>query len=219
MAQEINTTTTATTSTSADIVVTRNPNGYNSWDCLLKFQGSTFFCSCGRNGIIDASEKIEGDSFTPAGSYPLRRVFYRSDRITPEISTYIESQPTKTTDGWVDDANSVSYNQYVVLTPDATTDYLSYENLWLSTNSYDLMAVIGYNDDPVENGRGSAIFFHTTANTTAASDSTSPPPLLGPTAGCISLELQDLTWVLARVLENTRMNIIAAEDIAIEPPV
>jgi L,D-peptidoglycan transpeptidase YkuD (ErfK/YbiS/YcfS/YnhG family) len=59
---------------------------------------------------------------------------------------------------------------------------------------YDLMAVVGYNDDPPVKGLGSAIFFHVT-------------PDYGPTAGCIALSLQNLTWVLERAGTETMMEI------------
>jgi L,D-peptidoglycan transpeptidase YkuD (ErfK/YbiS/YcfS/YnhG family) len=47
-----------------------------------------------------------------------------------------------------------------------------------------LLAVIGYNDDPVEPGRGSAIFLHV-----ARAD-------YGPTEGCVALALPDLQALL-----------------------
>ena len=44
--------------------------------CILTFQNQTFPCAYGRNGVT--LNKVEGDGCTPIGSYPLRRVFYRS---------------------------------------------------------------------------------------------------------------------------------------------
>ena len=44
--------------------------------CTLTFQDKTFPCSWGRNGIT--LNKVEGDGCTPIGSFPLRRIFYRS---------------------------------------------------------------------------------------------------------------------------------------------
>ena len=58
--------------------------------------------------------------------------------------------------------------------------YNSYENLYLDASSYDLMAVVGYNDDPVVKDKGSAIFFHVAS---IVNDTASNTTTLGPTAG------------------------------------
>ncbi len=66
---------------------------------------------------------------------------------------------------------------FPLIGPDA---YNSYENLYLDASSYDLMAVVGYNDDPVVKNKGSAIFFHVASTII---DTTSNTTQLGPTAG------------------------------------
>ena len=71
----------------------------------------------------------------------------------------------------------------------------SHETLWLESSVYDVLAVIGYNDAPIVPGHGSAIFFHVAS------------PNFGPTAGCVSMLLDDLVWILGRINENTFMNI------------
>ena len=55
-----------------------------------------------------------------------------------------------------------------------------YEVLWRDDNVYDLLAVVGYNDDPVVPGAGSAIFVHIAR------------PGLTPTTGCIGVAVDDL---------------------------
>jgi L,D-peptidoglycan transpeptidase YkuD (ErfK/YbiS/YcfS/YnhG family) len=60
--------------------------------------------------------------------------------------------------------------------------------LWRQDAVYDLIAVLGWNDSPVQRGRGSAIFLHV-----ARAD-------YGPTDGCIALALDDLRQLLARGL-------------------
>jgi len=60
-----------------------------------------------------------------------------------------------------------------------------YEELWRQDNLYDLVGVLGWNDAPVERGRGSAIFLHVAS------------PDYGPTEGCVALALGDLQRVLA----------------------
>ena len=63
----------------------------------------------------------------------------------------------------------------------------SAENLWRQDHVYDLVAVLGYNDDPVVPGKGSAIFLHL-----AREDYSS-------TAGCVALALKDVLAALAQL--------------------
>ena len=59
------------------------------------------------------------------------------------------------------------------------------EALWRPDGLYDVIGVLGWNDAPVERGRGSAIFLHVAR------------PDYGPTEGCVALALPDLLQVLA----------------------
>jgi L,D-peptidoglycan transpeptidase YkuD (ErfK/YbiS/YcfS/YnhG family) len=47
---------------------------------IFSWQNETYQCALGRSGIT--SEKSEGDGGTPIGRFPLRRVFFRHDRLT-----------------------------------------------------------------------------------------------------------------------------------------
>jgi L,D-peptidoglycan transpeptidase YkuD (ErfK/YbiS/YcfS/YnhG family) len=174
------------------------------WSCTLDFMSHRFPCALGKNGVT--TNKQEGDGKTPLGTFPLRRAFYRADKYNTSLltspssqtsrncfgtSSYLNCEATQPTFGWVDDVNDTLYNQFVLLPYSA-----SHEDLYLSTSFvYDLLAVIGYNDDPIIPGLGSAIFFH------VASDG------YGATAGCVSLALQDLAFVLSKVHPNTHMTI------------
>ena len=55
--------------------------------------------------------------------------------------------------------------------------------------------MLGYNDDPVAPGAGSAIFMHVAR------------PDFGPTEGCIALALEDLTEVLGLVAPGDTVRI------------
>jgi L,D-peptidoglycan transpeptidase YkuD (ErfK/YbiS/YcfS/YnhG family) len=164
----------------------QHTDGFN---CNLQFKGRNIRCSLGKNGVT--SDKKEGDGCTPIGSFKLRQSFYRADRIPkPTLPSWFASAETLPDYGWCDDVNSVEYNKFVML-PFAE----SHENLWLNDSSvYDLLAVIGYNDDPIIPGAGSAIFFHVTES-------------YGSTAGCVAISLADLQWVLENIEPSTYMEI------------
>jgi L,D-peptidoglycan transpeptidase YkuD (ErfK/YbiS/YcfS/YnhG family) len=133
-------------------------------------------CALGRSGA--RAEKREGDGATPIGCFPLRRVLYRADRIRlPQ--TGLPAAPIDPRLGWCDDPADDAYN-----TPVRLPYAARHERLWRDDALYDLIAVIGYNDDPVEPGRGSATFLHV-----ARSD-------FAPTEGCIAMRLADLSELL-----------------------
>jgi L,D-peptidoglycan transpeptidase YkuD (ErfK/YbiS/YcfS/YnhG family) len=103
---------------------------------------------------------------------------YRPDRLqAPE--TGLPLRAIDPSDGWCDDPGDAHYNQLVRLPCDS-----GHERLWRDDGLYDLLAVIGYNDGPVEAGLGSAIFLHVAQ------------PDYGPTEGCVALALPDLQAVL-----------------------
>ena len=123
--------------------------------------------------------KEEGDYATPAGSLVLRRVLYRADRGAAPACA-VPREALAPNDGWCDDPRHPDYNMAVHLPHPGR-----HERLWRDDRLYDIIGVLGWNDDPVVRGRGSAIFLHLTT------------PGGGPTAGCIALEPDALLQVLA----------------------
>lgn len=157
--------------------------------CRIHLGQKTYPCSVGRSGI--SIDKHEGDGATPVGKFYLRKVFYRSDKIDRnEIHTALPVQALQQDDGWCDDVNYAEYNKEIKL-PFAG----SHENLWLKDDVYDLIVVIGYNDQPVIKHKGSAIFLHI-----ARSNYT-------PTAGCVAVSKQDLLAILASLTKNSTIDI------------
>lgn len=144
----------------------------------LILDGLVFRCALGKGGIRPATEKREGDGATPAARMPLRRLLFRADRGTPPRCA-VPVEPIAPNDGWCDDPGHPAYNRPVRLPFDA-----SHERLWRDDHLYDLVGVLGWNDDPVERGRGSAIFLHLAR------------PDYAPTEGCIALQERDLRAVL-----------------------
>jgi L,D-peptidoglycan transpeptidase YkuD (ErfK/YbiS/YcfS/YnhG family) len=86
--------------------------------------------------------------------WPVRRVYYRPDK-GPAPETGLPVIALKPGDGWCDDPGEPLYNRLVPLPCPG-----SHERLWREDGLYDLIAELGYNDDPVVAGRGSAIFLH-----------------------------------------------------------
>lgn len=134
-------------------------------------------CAIGRAGVTAA--KHEGDGATPRGRFLMRCLFYRPDRLA-RPTTRLPSRALSQEDGWCDAPGDAAYNRLVPLPYPASA-----EHLWREDGVYDLIVPLGYNDAPIESGKGSAIFLHL-----ATSD-------YGPTAGCIALARDDLLRVLS----------------------
>jgi L,D-peptidoglycan transpeptidase YkuD (ErfK/YbiS/YcfS/YnhG family) len=133
----------------------------------------------GRSGIGD--KRREGDGVTPLGTFPVRSLFYRADRMA-DPQTALSLSRILPGDGWCDAPDDPRYNRWV-REPYAA----SHESLWRDDALYDLIVVLGFNDDPVVAGRGSAIFLHVAR------------PDYGPTEGCIALAKGDLLALAARL--------------------
>ncbi len=154
--------------------------------------GRNAVCHLGRSGVIAALDKREGDGATPLGDWPMRRVFFRPDRLNAP-QTGLQAVPLRPRDGWCDEAASPLYNLPVTL-PFAA----SHERLWRDDNVYDLIVELGYNDAPVRSGMGSAIFMHLQR------------PDGGPTEGCVAFTMPDLLDVLRLARPGDIMRIAAS---------
>jgi L,D-peptidoglycan transpeptidase YkuD (ErfK/YbiS/YcfS/YnhG family) len=147
-------------------------------DGRLKAGEEEFRCALGKNGVVFEEEKKEGDKATPAGTYPLRKVFYRPDKFFI-LDTDLPAEEIGEDSGWCDDPKDPKYNRFVKLPYGASA-----ERLWRGDDLYDIVVVIGFNDEPVEPGKGSAIFLHLAREGYA------------PTDGCIALSANDLIHIL-----------------------
>jgi L,D-peptidoglycan transpeptidase YkuD (ErfK/YbiS/YcfS/YnhG family) len=128
-------------------------------------------CAIGPGGI--AMKGGEGDGITPRGLWPVCEIFYRADRIE-KPKTNLPLRAIHKDDGWCDAPGDPRYNRLVTLPYPASA-----ENMWREDHLYDLVAVLGYNDDPVVAGRGSAIFLHLAR------------PDFSATHGCVALSHAD----------------------------
>lgn len=151
-------------------------------DGRLMLRGLVFRAALGRAGV--RQDKQEGDGATPVGMLPLRRVLYRADRMRPPDCA-LPVEPIAPTDAWCDDPDQPAYNRMIRLPHDGR-----YEELWRQDPLYDIVGILGWNDAPVQRGRGSAIFLHVAR------------PDFGPTDGCVALAVADLRQVLSAGLRE-----------------
>ena len=154
---------------------------------ILHCAGVEYPCALGRSGV--RKDKVEGDGATPIGTFDIRMLFYRADRLSAP-NTNIPLRIIHAADGWCDSPEDANYNRLVPLPYPASA-----ENLWRSDHVYDLVLVLGHNDDPVIAGRGSAIFMHVAT------------PDFAPTAGCVALAQDDLLNVLREIGPGAKITI------------
>jgi len=166
--------------------VTATANGY-----ALSTPRHECPCLVGKAGLIAASRKREGDMATPVGSWPLRRVYFRPDRMAPP-QTLLTIVPIHEDLGWCDDPDNPAYNQAVEL-PFAD----SHETMWRDDCLYDIVVELGYNDAPPVAGRGSAIFLHLRE------------PHTQHTAGCVAVTRDDMLAMLEEAGPATTLRVIA----------
>jgi L,D-peptidoglycan transpeptidase YkuD (ErfK/YbiS/YcfS/YnhG family) len=139
----------------------------------------------GRSGI--KANKREGDGATPRGTFRLKRLWWRADRL-PRPATFLPARRIRDDDAWSEDPADRRYNRPVRRTAGEPGDRLK-----RADHLYDLIIEIDHNDRPRVAGRGSAVFVHIArAN-------------FPPTAGCVALEAKTLRRLLARLGPRTKI--------------
>ena len=132
-----------------------------------------------RTSAEAASHKREGDGATPSGTYRLGDTIYG---IAPNPGVRFRYHRLVCGDWWDEDPRSTTYNAFRHVACGARPPFRgASEALWRITPQYRYFAVIEYNARPVVPGRGSAIFLHVAA---------------GSTAGCVSLPERRLVRLL-----------------------
>jgi len=143
----------------------------------LSFANKVYRCALGKSGI--KTDKGEGDGATPAGTFSIREVLYRPDRVA-KPKTGLKISALKPNDAWSDDPKDIDYNKRVLLPHSGRV-----ERLWRKDQLYDIIVVIGYNDGNDRNSRGSAIFLHVVKNGYKY------------TRGCVAIEKRDLLEIIS----------------------
>lgn len=161
-------------------------------DGTLNYDRIALRCALGRGGV--RVHKIEGDGATPTGCFALRRVLFRPDRVDkPETALPVAA--ISPSDGWCDAPEDPNYNRPVTHPYSASA-----ESLWRCDELYDVVVILGHNDDPPVPGAGSAIFLHVAR------------PNYAPTEGCVALALPDLIRLLKNCGTNDRLCVSAAPE-------
>ncbi len=163
-----------------DLIVTSDSEG--AW---LDWGAGKHRAAIGPGGI--AVKGGEGDGITPRGRWPVREIFYRADRIA-RPDTALPLHAIQPDDGWCDAPGDPHYNRPVKLPYTASA-----ETLWRDDHLYDLVAVLGYNDDPVVQGLGSAIFLHLARAGYL------------PTQGCVALRYEDALSAIEQLMPGDQV--------------
>jgi L,D-peptidoglycan transpeptidase YkuD (ErfK/YbiS/YcfS/YnhG family) len=142
--------------------------------------GRTIPCAIGRNGAVPAAAKREGDSMTPVGTWPIRTLLLRPDRV-PLTPLRLPWRWLRPHDGWSDDPADPAYNR-----PVRHPHGFSAERLWRDDGLYDAILTLGHNDAPPAAGMGSAIFLHCWNEGQ-------------PTEGCVAIAKEELLRLLSLI--------------------
>jgi L,D-peptidoglycan transpeptidase YkuD (ErfK/YbiS/YcfS/YnhG family) len=165
-----------------DLVVSCSPQG-----AVLDWGAGPRPCAIGPAGL--GIKDREGDGVTPQGAFPVREIFFRADRVK-NLRSSLPARTIARDDGWCDAPDDPNYNRPVKLPYAASA-----EQMWREDHLYDIVAVIGFNDDPIRPGKGSAIFLHIAK------------PDYAPTAGCVALAKDDLVAALEQLRPGDRIRI------------
>ena len=142
-------------------------------------------CSIGKRGI--SKKKVEGDKKTPIGTFKIKSVFYRKDRIKV-LKTKLNKVIIKKNMGWCDDSSSKMYNKLVKL-----PFKFSAEKLWRRNHVYDVVIVLNYNLRPVIKNRGSAIFIHIAKKNYLS------------TNGCVAVSKKNIQFLLGVINKKSKL--------------
>ena len=145
-------------------------------------------CAVGKRGI--SIKKKEGDFITPKGTFKIREIFYRKDRVQ-NLITRIKKTVIRKNMGWCDDPKSKKYNKLIYF-----PFKHSAEKLYRRENIYDIILVLNFNMNPVKKNKGSAIFIHVAKKS------------FQPTQGCIALNKFELIKLVKSIKINTVVKII-----------
>jgi L,D-peptidoglycan transpeptidase YkuD (ErfK/YbiS/YcfS/YnhG family) len=153
---------------------------------LMVVDDFKFKCCVGKNGI--KKKKVEGDNSTPRGTFKLKTLYFRSDRLR-RPDTLLKTREIKKDMGWCNDSSYKYYNKQI-----KRQKKISSEKLFRQDSKYDYLIVIDYNLKKRIPYKGSAIFIHLTNN-------------YRPTAGCVALKKKNFEILLKLINQNSKIRI------------
>ena len=151
----------------------------------LTYQNNKVKCAIGKRGI--GKKQKEGDQITPQGTFRIKNILYRKDKIN-YLRSVIKKTQIKKNMGWCDDPKSKDYNKLIKY----PFNYKS-EKLYRSNNIYDIILVLDFNMHPIRKNKGSAIFIHI-SNSKYSS-----------TQGCIAIKKKELLKLIDFIDKKTKI--------------
>ena len=151
----------------------------------LTYQNNKVKCAIGKRGI--GKKQKEGDQITPRGTFRIKNILYRKDKIN-YFRSVIKKTPIKKNMGWCDDPKSKNYNKLIKY----PFNYKS-EKLYRSNNIYDIILVLDFNMHPIKKNKGSAIFIHISNNKYSS------------TKGCIAIKKKELLRLIEFIDKKTKI--------------
>ncbi|PZS31903.1 MAG: hypothetical protein DLM59_09125 [Pseudonocardiales bacterium] len=151
-------------------------------------RGPAVHAYLGDQGIT--THPSETRSATPAGSFTLTQAFGRAG----DPGTALPYFRTDSSDWWVTDVTSRSYNTHYRCSSACPFDTGLGENLYRAGFLYTYAVVIDYNRRPVTPGAGSAFFLHVTE--------------FKPTTGCVSIPQASLVSIMRWLSPSAHPRII-----------
>ena len=143
----------------------------------------------GRNGLKEGTERKEGDGTTPLGAYPISFAF----GFPSSVNTKLPYKQIQKTSYWSGEKNT--YNTWV-----ESPTKIAGERLYSYKICYDKALAIGFNQNPVVFGRGSAIFLHIKAPDTWES------------SGCITISKEAMEEMLPLLKEKLSILTVQKEE-------
>ena len=151
----------------------------------LTYQNNKVKCAIGKRGI--GKKQKEGDQITPRGTFKIKKILYRKDKLN-YLRSAIKKASIKKNMGWCDDPKSKNYNKLIKY----PFNYKS-EKLYRSKNIYDIILVLDFNMRPIKKNKGSAIFIHISNNK------------YSPTQGCIAIKKKELLKMIEFIDKKTKI--------------
>ncbi len=141
-------------------------------------------CLVGFSGV--GKKQVEGDGFTPIGTYELLEVFYRKDKVNTIYSVKKCNQITRKS-GWSIDPDDKRYNKFVSLPYE-----MLHEEMFRMDRAYDVIITTSFNSFPTKANRGSAIFIHCI-------------DLAKYTQGCVAMPKNTLLKIVTLLKKNSKI--------------